>query len=203
MPFENINIELFQIINASANPAPWMVLVARILAQWVVYAVVLWMVIAWIRTGPRFRVVLLDGFLSATLALGIGQVIGFLWYHARPFEMKLGHQLLAHTTVTSFPSDHGLFMFALAATFLLHTIHRNWAWILLLAGLGVAWSRVYLGVHFPFDMIGAFIVASISAIVIKMISPLLQASIYPLLLRLYETIIAMLRLPQGIFPRSG
>lgn len=34
---------------------------------------------------------------------------------------------------------------------------------LALFGLPIAWSRIYLGVHFPLDMVGAIAVAAFSA----------------------------------------
>ena len=34
---------------------------------------------------------------------------------------------------------------------------------LALAGVPIAWARIYLGVHFPFDMLGAIAVAAVGA----------------------------------------
>ena len=34
---------------------------------------------------------------------------------------------------------------------------------LALLGLPVAWARIYLGVHFPLDMVGAALIAGLSA----------------------------------------
>jgi len=202
MPFESLNIELFQIINAPAHPAPGIILAARILAEWVVYAAAIWMVAAWIRTGQSFRRGLLDALLAAMISLGINQLIGLFVYHPRPFDLNLGHQFLAHGTETSFPSDHAVLMFSIAFTLLLTPVSRGWGWLFLVFGVGVAWSRVYLGVHFPFDMIGAFIVAIVGTGFMMLISAWLHKRIYPLLLQLYETIISVLRLPESLFPRS-
>ncbi len=202
MPFEKINHQLFLALNAAAHPPSWIVLIARIMAEWIVYAAVLWMVIAWIRSTPKFRFVLLDGFLAAVTGLSINQIINALWYHPRPFEVPLGNQFLAHATNSSFPSDHAVFMFALALAFLSSMLTRSWGWLFMLLGLAVAWSRIYLGVHFPFDMIGAFGVATFSTIIVKLVSSLLRSNIYPMLLELYVEIISILRLPEGLFPRS-
>lgn len=41
--------------------------------------------------------------LVAAFALLVNQLIGMVWYHPRPFEIGLGHTLLAHQPETSFP----------------------------------------------------------------------------------------------------
>jgi undecaprenyl-diphosphatase len=46
---------------------------------------------------------------------------------------------------------------------MLHARTRRAGALLGLLGLPIAWSRIYLGVHFPFDMVGAALVASAAA----------------------------------------
>ena len=201
MPFETLNIQLFQLINAPADPSGLVLMLARFFAIQVVFAGVLWMVITWIRNGREFRFALLDIFLTAVVALVANQAISSTWYHARPFETGLGQQFLAHATESSFPSDHAGFMFALFFAALANPPTRKWAGLFLVAGIGVAWSRVYLGVHFPFDMIGAFGVAFLSMLWVKLISLWMRLNVYPLVVQLYETIISTLKLPPALFPR--
>ncbi|MEX8493621.1 phosphatase PAP2 family protein [Sphaerotilus sp.] len=59
-----------------------------------------------------------------------------------------------HAPDASFPSDHGTVFSAVSLCLLLA---GEWVWGLavLMVGMGVAWARVYLGVHFPLDMLGA------------------------------------------------
>lgn len=59
----------------------------------------------------------------------------------------------------------------------------------LLAGVAVAWARIFLGVHFPFDMLGALLVAALSA---ALVTPLwrLGAGLTDLAERLYRAIFA-------------
>jgi membrane-associated phospholipid phosphatase len=46
---------------------------------------------------------------------------------------------------------------------LLHKQHRVMGGLLFLIGIPVAWARIYLGVHFPLDIVGAAIVGMVSA----------------------------------------
>ena len=65
--------------------------------------------------------------------------------------------------VHSFPSDHLTLLWAVAFSFLMHRSPRLAGIALALLGLPVAWARIYLGVHFPLDMVGAALVAVLSA----------------------------------------
>lgn len=75
----------------------------------------------------------------------------------------LGHTLIPHAADSSFPSDHLTLLWAVAFSFLMHRSPRLAGMALALLGLPVAWARIYLGVHFPLDMVGAALVAGLSA----------------------------------------
>jgi undecaprenyl-diphosphatase len=91
---------------------------------------------------------------------------------ARPYEL-LGVRALWGRTPTdySFPSGHaaGAFAFAGFVTTLCladsTTRYEAWRWALsggaLLLATGIALSRVYLGVHFPTDVIGGAMVGGV------------------------------------------
>jgi undecaprenyl-diphosphatase len=63
----------------------------------------------------------------------------------------------------SFPSGHAMGAATLAAVLVLLTWNRPWRWPVLLASVGfalwVASSRVYLGVHYPSDILAGMIAA--------------------------------------------
>jgi membrane-associated phospholipid phosphatase len=72
----------------------------------------------------------------------------------RPYEVVTGavlRQQPAHGT--SFPSSHAAIALAVALTVIPFLPRRGVAIALIYAAL-VAWSRVYLGVHYPLDVIG-------------------------------------------------
>lgn len=201
MSLEALNIALFSHINASANPGAASLFVAHVFAVWAIYLLAVWMVAAWIWGKVGFRTALLNGALTIALGLTINRVIGLFWTHPRPFAMGLGNQFLPHAADSSFPSDHGTLVFSLALALLLSQRSRIQGVLVLLIGIGVAWSRIFLGVHFPLDMAGSFLVAIISAGLIRLVSNGLAQSVYPPIQTLYEAILRGLRLPPRIFPR--
>ena len=193
---------VFLSLNAGAQAPAFIIIIAKILANWSIYLAMVLMIYAWVQRGRLVRFALLDATCAALIGLGIAQGITAIWYHPRPFEIGLGRQILDHAAEASFPSDHATFMFSLAIPLLCRAGSRRWGVALLLLGFAVAWSRIYLGVHFPLDMLGAFGVAAFASILIWMADPLLRRRFYPVLISIYETRLRRLGLSGSVFPRD-
>jgi undecaprenyl-diphosphatase len=153
------NIRLFELLNASGNIAHWKLAALIAIATGLIYIVPLALVAAWLRGDAGQRRALLEMLLAVGLALGIGQAITMLWPQPRPFMVHLGTQFIAHAADPGLPSDHVTVLWALACAALWFRSFRSWALALFPAGLLVGWSRVVLGVHFPYDVLGALPVA--------------------------------------------
>ena len=196
------NQSAFLAINAGAQAPAFAIAVARVMANWSIYLAMILMIFAWVRRGRAVRFALLDATCAALISLTIAQGITAIWYHPRPFEIGLGRQLLDHAAEASFPSDHATLMFSLAIPLLCRTESRRWGAALLLLGFAVAWSRIYLGVHFPLDMLGAFGVAAFASFSIWTANAGFRRWLYPHLITIYETLLRRLTLPALIFPRD-
>ncbi len=199
---ESINVWLFLKINAGVDPSILAVTLARMLAEGSVPLGVLCIVGLWVWGAPERRRALLGAVMSWALAMSVNLAISLLWFHPRPFMIGLGHQLLAHGPETSFPSDHATFLLSLGLGLLLAGGRRRWGALLVALGAGVAWSRVYLGVHFPFDMAGSLVVALASAAVVRLILQRAAVEILPRLEHLYAIGLMLLHLPPDLFPRD-
>ncbi|WP_241741458.1 phosphatase PAP2 family protein [Paragemmobacter straminiformis] len=209
---EGWNAALFTALNADMASPHALVLLARILAEAAPFAAAAGMVLLWIRRDRLTRLHLLDAALAALVGLSIAQGITHLWYHPRPFELGLGHQFMPHAAEASFPSDHATLLFGLALPLLWAAATRGAAtggaatggagFAFAALALATAWSRVYLGVHFPLDMIGGLVVALVSTLLVRALAAPLHARAYPLLLVLYETVLARLHLSARLFPRG-
>lgn len=157
------NETLFLLMNASAHPNAFVVFAAKFLAEYAIWLIPFSLVIGWLRGAESTRKLLLEAAASGLAGLLIVQLIGLVWQHPRPFMLGLGNQLLAHAADSSFPSDHLTLLSAVAFSFLMHQRAKLAGMLLALLGLPVAWARIYLGVHFPLDMLGAAAVAALSA----------------------------------------
>jgi undecaprenyl-diphosphatase len=186
---EAFNQTLFLTINATPSTPASLLDIARFIADYLIYLVPLSLTAMWLSGDAHRRETALHACCAALLALGINQVIGLLWPHPRPFVMGIGHTFLDHVPDSSFPSDHGTIFACVALTLLLNGVRRLGIAIVL-AGLAVAWARVFVGVHFPLDMMGAVVVASVAIFLLAPFWQLLGASATRGLVAVYRKLLA-------------
>jgi undecaprenyl-diphosphatase len=153
------NLHLFQLINAPPGLGPLPLWLATLVASWLILLVPVGMAAAWLRGDQTARIELLQMLLAVALALALAQVIAMRWPQPRPFALHLGTQYLAHSPDPGLPSDHVTVFWSLALASLRSRRFALWGFPLLAVGLLVGWSRVFLGVHFPLDVLAALPVA--------------------------------------------
>jgi undecaprenyl-diphosphatase len=112
--------------------------------------VVVLMLLVW--GGRRMWIVVAVAVAALALSDVGTNLIKAALHRTRPCHVIPDVHLLAGCTRSfSLPSNHASNMFALAAVGWLGL--RRWRWALALLAAGVAYSRVYLGVHYPADVL--------------------------------------------------
>lgn len=190
MELEHLNLALFLLLNVGKGASGITIDAAGLLAQDLVCIVPAMLIVGWLRSSSATRQVLVAAAAAALAGLAVNQLIGLVWYQPRPFEVGLGRTLIRHVQDSSFPSDHLTLIWAVAFSLLMHRQTRLAGWVLTVMGLPVAWARIYLGVHFPVDMLGSALVALVIAWLMfwqgqRLIVPLTRS-----LLSLYHMIFA-------------
>lgn len=156
---ESLNQALFLWLNAPEHPNMLALTMATLLAEHLIWLIPLLIGVGWLYGRERTRKVLLVAAASGLLGLLVNQIIGLAWMHPRPFMIGLGHTFIPHVADSSFPSDHLTLWWAVACSLLIQRRLRRVGFALTLLGVPIAWARIYLGVHFPLDMLGAAVVA--------------------------------------------
>lgn len=164
---EALNNALFLALNASAAAPPAIVAMALFLARWPVGIALLLVFVAVVQQPTGKLALLVRLLLTVLVAMAISYFIRSHWYHPRPFVVGLGHTLLVHEPTASFPSFHATFLFSLGLGLLKSGI--SWVLILVVLSLGclTAWARVYLGVHYPLDILAGFVVSGLAAFMVS------------------------------------
>ena len=108
--------------------------------------------------GIPISILLIQG-----IHLFISEPRPFVTYHFLP--------LANNHAGSSFPSRHATIMAVIA--FALTFLKSKWASLFLVLMIVVGFSRIYVGVHYPLDILGGFITGIISLVIAKQILKLI------------------------------
>ncbi len=186
----NLNISLFRFINSFAESNVSLDKAMIFAAQYLIYTVPLFLLALWIMGNDKKKKEALLVFLSVLASLTLAWLITKFYYHPRPFVVGLGKELIKHAADSSFPSDHATFIFAVAFALLL--IKEYWESLIFFAlFLAVGFARVYCGIHFPYDILGAIPISMLGAFASFMLRNTLF-SLFSGLIRFYNNILKRL-----------
>lgn len=192
---ESLNYTLFYGINATPDSPRWLIALAEFCASDLISIVPLLAAGLWL-WGPRHQVsaqrqLVIKVSMAIVVSMCISLLSGHFFPHDRPFADHIGYNFLHHAPDSSFPSDHGTVIFTFAVAFL--AWHRLWSGaVLMVIGLAIAWSRVYLGVHWPLDMFGALLVGISGCLTAQILWQAFGTTLYRTLQQLYRFCFAML-----------
>ncbi|NOX32140.1 MAG: undecaprenyl-diphosphatase [Deltaproteobacteria bacterium] len=158
----DLNIKFFQWIHAGAGTRPLVDGTAVLLAEGGPYLVAVLFVVLWFFVAKNKKIFLLEATGAIIIGLVFNQLIGFFYFHPRPYMTGLCTPLFPHGPETSFPSDHATLMFSAAFYLIFARKFAVFGLPLLAAAVLTAWARVYSGIHFPFDMAASVVVALVS-----------------------------------------
>jgi undecaprenyl-diphosphatase len=158
-----VNFKLFNDIHGLAGNAA-VDAVMRFSAQYLLFvvgAVLAALLLARLRTNGM-RDAVRDALWPATglvLSYALGLLAAAIHPEARPFTTHPQvHPLIDHHPGQAFPSDHSTAAFAIALVVLTFLSRRVGVALLAAAAL-IGFSRVYVGVHYPGDVLASLVVA--------------------------------------------
>ncbi len=100
---------------------------------------------------------------GAIAAMLLAFIAGHMIYHERPFVQLGITPLIAHSRDNGFPSDHAI-VAAYAAT-MLWFVDVPLAIVATVTALAIGLARVYCLVHWPYDVIGGWVIGAVSALI--------------------------------------
>ena len=170
---------IFQQINKLAGK--WVILDALgiFFAKYLGYFLICFLLLFLLKNFKKYWPMVIQGFLAAILArLGFTELIRFLWPRPRPFVGNHINLLLKQSVSSSFPSGHAAFFFALSTIVFLYNkkVHpRPKFWwgaglFFFLASLLISIARVFVGIHWPSDILAGAVIGIFSGWLIILFS---------------------------------
>jgi len=163
---EKFNVSTFIFINQYAGKNNILDIILISAAEITPYLFILVLAYLWFNSALEKRESSFNCGLSVLVGMLTSYVISLFYYHPRPFAENLGTQIIAHAPDSSFPSDHTTFIFSISVMLLFNKTTRNLGAVLFALSLISGLSRVFGGVHFPLDILGAILVAVFSSVVV-------------------------------------
>ena len=122
----------------------------------------------------RYSLGLTNVVIAIPIALLLTYLLSRVFPHPPPFMMGVGRIYMSHRPDNSFPSDHACGMWTMALGLLLW-LRNKWIGVLAIALAALtSWARVFVGVHFPFDMAGSVMAALVGIGVVVVLRPLIE-----------------------------
>ncbi|KZL91729.1 undecaprenyl-diphosphatase [Clostridium magnum] len=159
-----MNMELFRLINNLANKNTVLDKIMIFFSKDVPYifmaVIALVFILGVIKKKEEYRKVSVNTFVITVINLILSFIIGSIYYVDRPFVHNKVNLLIAHSADASFPSDHATGTMSIALG--LGKSNRILGVIMTILSLIVGFSRVYVGNHYPLDVISAYIIVFIT-----------------------------------------
>ncbi|WHY31479.1 undecaprenyl-diphosphatase [Bacillus wiedmannii] len=185
MSFSQLNIDAFRAINDLGKQYSSLNSTMVFLAEYMVYFLGLIIIAYWFTQSRQNKMVIIQAMIAFITAEIIGKLAGKLHLNYQPFAVLPNvNKLVDHAVDNSFPSDHTILFFSICFSFWL--VHKKARWLWLVLAFCVAISRIWVGVHYPFDVLAGALIGIISALFSYWLTP--QITFIKQLLNLYEKI---------------
>jgi undecaprenyl-diphosphatase len=179
---QSLDWSLFHAINGLAGDHPLLDQLFKFSTLYIAFVLLTLVATLWLTPGEstaisgRRQRLVLYAVVAAVLALAVNRLIGAAWFRPRPFVHHSVTLLVPHAADNSFPSDHAAGGFALAVVVVLarDRFARLLGSLLLVLAALLAFSRVYVGAHYPMDVVAGVAIGSAAAVAVALASPMLD-----------------------------
>ena len=155
-----MNMELFRIINNLANKNTILDKIMIFFSEYGPYIFMAAIVIVFIlgikQKNCESRKIAVSSVIITVINLIINLIVRSIFHVDRPFIHNKVNLLVPHDTASSFPSNHATGTMSIALG--LGKYNRILEIIMTILSIIVGFSRVYVGNHYPVDVIGAYVI---------------------------------------------
>lgn len=156
-----LDLYFFNLINGLADKWHWLDVFGVFSAEYLGYILVIIIFLFLLKDRKRYWRMVVYGLGAGAFArLGLAEIIHWIFPRSRPFVNNNVHLLLNYPNIPSFPSGHASFFFALSTV--VYFYNRTTGILFVLASLLICLGRVFVGVHWPSDVIAGAVIGIFS-----------------------------------------
>ncbi len=189
---QGLNWELARALNGLAGHLQIADALAAIVADDLIFFVLATAVLWWLlpMDGDAGKRAALAAFVAVVFGQAVNLAIGHFIFVPRPFVAHQVHLLINAAHDSSFPSDHSTAAFSVATTALLWRMPGRR--LLLLGAVLIALARVYVGAHYPADVVVGAVLGALWATVVYRLDGWLRR-VYDFPIGIYTTVVGLVR----------
>lgn len=148
---------LFQQINQFAGQFLWLDVLGIYFAEYFEYVLIFCLALFLLKNWKKYWAMVIQGLGAAIFArFGVVELIRFFWQKPRPFVENQVNLLLDKIDQAAFPSGHAAFFFALST--IVYFYNKKTGIGFFIASILISVSRVFVGVHWPSDILAGALV---------------------------------------------
>jgi len=175
LDLSEVNIALFRLVNDLGKEYTYLNPVFSFIAEYMVLLLGLGVLIIWFTRDKNSRLMILCATITFICSFIIGKISGEFHLNYQPFvELSDVNKLIEKEKDNSFPSDHTILFFSYCISFWL--FKRGWSILCILLAILVGISRIWVGVHYPFDVIAGILISFATATIIYFTLPKLSVT---------------------------
>jgi undecaprenyl-diphosphatase len=190
-------MEIFRLINNLANKSAVLDKIMIFFSNYVPYifmgVLAGLFILGVIKNNKEYRKASVNTVVFTVINLIINLTIRSIFHVDRPFIHNKVNLLVPHDTASSFPSNHATGTMSIALG--LGNYNRVLGIIMTILSIIVGFSRVYVGNHYPLDVICAYIIAFITNYLYNLV---LKSKIEELYTKIEKLLISKLKFDKNI-----
>ena len=182
--------KLFLRINAEVGKRVWLDKTMKFCAHWLIYlyclAILVWGVAVLLPIEFKEFIKLL--LTAVVLGNIVSWVLAVVWQHPRPIEElpDIKEIVLPLQTFRSFPSIHTMMSFIFLFLAILSGVGILLCGIFFVVSVIIATARVYVGVHYPRDILGGIFFALVLSLLVFWLLENISQPVYVFFINLFK-----------------
>ena len=162
-----MNYKVFTSINQLSGRCSPIDLLMVLISNKIRYVFIFVLIFMWFR-NDFYKKLSFNAVISAGITLVLNTLIKLFYFKPRPFVKRRVGILIPSKMDSTFPSKHTLLAFAISTSIFLHErILGSIMWVL---SVLTGFSRIWVGHHYPSDIIGSAFIGTMISITLDRIS---------------------------------